>query len=105
MGDIVDSQIQYGPASFISCLENLVEKYIPGGYIIVKSAWDFNYSFAEISQYIKNMLVYSHISIDSDFPEHLVPLSFSRVNLAGTPHLLRWGWEQVPDKLGQTIVC
>ena len=79
LGDIVNSQSQYTPAPFIPCLENLVEKYIPGGYIIVKSAWNFNYSFAEISQYIKNMLVYSGISIDNDFPEHLVYLSFPRV--------------------------
>ena len=79
LGDVVNSQIQYSPTSFISCLENLVEKYNPGGYIIVESAWDFNYSFTEISQYIKEILVYSHISIDNDFPEHLVSLSFPRV--------------------------
>ena len=76
---VVNSQIQYSPAPFSSSLENLVERYIPGGYIIVKSAWYFNYSFIEISRYIKSILEFSDISIDNELPEYLVALSFPRV--------------------------
>ena len=80
LGLLDGAEIQNTPSPFVPSLRTLVQKYLPNAELVLASKTSLNYSFLNISQDLRKLLVHIQlIDAAEELPEYFVIITFPRV--------------------------
>jgi hypothetical protein len=80
LGLLDGAEIQNTPSPFVPSLRTLVQTYLPNAELVLASKTSLNYSFLNISQDLRKLLVHIQLTeAAEELPEYFVIITFPRV--------------------------